>query len=62
MIKVEIDIQPYCEKCKRWLPVIKKFDTSTLGGDYSSINTVQCEHKSECAEMYQYLKGQMQNE
>lgn len=62
MIKLELDIAPYCEKCKRWSPEIKEFDTSTLGGEYSSINRVVCEHKTECAEMYRYLKGQEKNE
>lgn len=58
MIKLELDIAPYCEKCRRWYPEIKEFSTSTMGGEHTSINRVQCEHKTECTEMYRFLKEQ----
>ena len=57
MIKVELDIAPYCEKCRRWSPEIKEFDTSTMGGEYSSINTVQCERKNRVCRNVPVSKG-----
>lgn len=61
---IELKIEPYCESCGEFEPMIRKdeFRTYSNNDDRYFHTTITCEHRDRCREMAQYIERYKEKE
>ena len=54
---ITLNVQPYCQNCRKFEPSIDRCGTVDFFGETVNTDTfIRCEHADQCNQIFEYLK------